>query len=131
LAHSVIGWHSRDHFARFLVRTMRRPQLRFASATATRVSSVCGYESATLRWGAGLPSFQLLGNDVEKRIDLLVVVSPLPDGCFRERHVANLLRTQITSRSIFERCPHTFEKRVDLVFVVTTLADNGTRTALL
>ena len=40
----------------------------------------------------------MLGNEVEKRVDLVFVVSTFPDGWFSEGHIVNQLWSKATVR---------------------------------
>jgi hypothetical protein len=65
----------------------------------------------------------LLPNEVEKRVDLILVVATFSNRWLGESHVADLLCGKSVSRRILQGCLNEVEKRVDLVFVVTAFSD--------
>jgi hypothetical protein len=63
---------------------------------------------------------QLLFNAAKKRIDLILVVTPLSNRRLGERHIANIRwRNTTPCRRISQRCRDALEVTVDLVFVVS------------
>ncbi|CNH80218.1 Uncharacterised protein [Mycobacterium tuberculosis] len=67
----------------------------------------------------------MLRDKVEKRVDLVFVVSAPSERRLRENHVADLLGTEAASRRIPQRRLDEVEKRVDLVFVIAAFSDGG------
>jgi hypothetical protein len=67
-------------------------------------------------------------DEVQKRIDLVFVITPSPDPRLGERRISNFRWGDTTwGRRILKCCFDTVEERVDLVFVVAAFSDRWIR----